>query len=72
MKKYTLRFRAVDKGIWQNIQKGRKTVETRAATEKFRAIKTGDTLILVCTGQKFEKLVKHAQIFKSVAALLKK
>jgi|SRR3989338_7112100 len=71
-KKYTLRFRAVNKDIFDAIKSGKKTVETRAATVKYRNIKAGDSLVLICGTQRFEKKIKKATIFKSIPAMLKK
>ena len=48
------------------------TVETRAATTKYQNIKAGDTLILVCGRDKFEKQIKKATKFKSITSMLKK
>lgn len=71
MKKYTLRFRAVNKDTFLDIKVGKKTVETRAATEKYKGIKAGDVLVLSCGKEKFEKGVKKAKIFKSIKSLIK-
>jgi|SRR3989344_1067207 len=71
MKKYTLRFREVDRHIFEQIRKKEKTVETRAATVKYKDIKKGDGLIFVCGGDKIEKEVKNATLFKSVRMLLR-
>lgn len=71
MAKYTLRFRAVNKDIFLDIKSGKKTVETRAATEKYRNIKDGDLMVLVCGKEKFEMKVKKAKIFKSIKSLIK-
>ena len=70
MKKYTLRFRAVNKDIFLDIKSGKKTVETRAATERYRNIKDGDLIVLVCGKERFEKIVKKAKIFKTIKALV--
>lgn len=69
--KYTLRFRAVNKDIFLDIKSGKKAVETRAATERYRYIKDGDLIVLVCGKEKFEKTVKKAKIFKTIKALVK-
>ncbi len=71
-KKYKLRFRAVNRDIFEAIKNGSKKVETRAATEKYRDIKAGDELILICGRRKFKKTVKKTQIFKSIRAMLDK
>lgn len=67
-----LRFRETDRDIFEAIRSGKKKVETRAAGEKYRKIKKGDTLMMVCGRDKFEKQVKNVKIFKTIAALLKK
>lgn len=70
--KYTLRFRAVDKEIFDAIRSGKKKVETRAATGRYRDIEAKDTLVLVCGKEKFEKRVKSATIYTSITALVKR
>lgn len=69
-KKYKLRFRAVNRDIFEAVKNGIKKVETRAATIKFRNIKAGDAVVLLCGKQKFEKRVKNARHFKSIESLL--
>lgn len=69
--KYVFRFRAVNKKIFLDIKSGKKTVETRAATEKYRNIKIGDMVILICGKERFEKKVKKAKIFKTIKSLIK-
>ena len=71
MVKYTLKFRAVNKGIFLDIKSGKKSVETRAASERYKNIKAGDIVVLVCGKERFSKKVKKARIFKSIKALLK-
>lgn len=70
-KKYVLRFRAVNKDIFDAIKEGKKKIETRAATIKYRNIKAGDVVILSCGTQKFEKRVRSVRIFKTVRAMLR-
>lgn len=72
MKKYTLRFRAINRDIFLDIKSGKKTVETRAATEKYKNIKGGDIVVLICGKERFEKKIKKAKIFKSIGLLVKK
>ena len=69
--KYTLRFRMINKNTFLDIKSGKKTVETRAATEKYRDIKDGDLIVLACGKERFEKTVKKAKIFKTIKALVK-
>jgi ASC-1-like (ASCH) protein len=71
-KKIILRFRAINHDIFEAIVNGKKKIETRAATEKFRNIKAGDTVILVCGKERAEKKVIKVEIFKSIAEILKK
>lgn len=71
MKKWTLRFRQVNEPIFEAIRSGKKKVETRAATMKYRNIKTGDTLVFVCGKKRFEKTIKRATIFKTIPAMLR-
>lgn len=67
-----LRFRVVNKDIFFAIKKGRKKIETRAATERYRNIEAGDTLVFACGGINFKKKVKKIAYFSSVRALVKK
>lgn len=71
-KKYTLRFREANRDIFEAIYAGKKKMETRAATTKYKNIKAEDTLVLVCGKNRFEKKVKTVKIYKSVAALVKR
>lgn len=67
-----LRFRKINKDILGAIRSGKKKVETRAATERYRNIKAGDTAKLICGKDSFEMKVKKATTFKSITAVLKK
>lgn len=69
MKKWTLRFRAIDKDNFLEIKNGLKVVETRAATPKYRNIKKGDTLIIVCGKARLRKEVKRVHVFKTIGAM---
>src|SRR3989338_11280215 len=71
MSKYTLRFRAINKDIFLDIKSGKKTIETRAATKKYKDIKAGEVLILVCGKNRFEKKIKKSKIFKTIKSLIK-
>jgi ASC-1-like (ASCH) protein len=53
-----LRFREVDRGIFEDVLKSEKKIETRAATKKFLNIKPGDTIRCVCGKDRLEKRVK--------------
>lgn len=71
-KKIILRFRAINKDIFLAIKNGKKKIETRAASKRFRTIKTGDKLVLVCGKEKIERKVKKIKVFKTIKTLLKK
>lgn len=71
MLKHTLKFRAINRDIFLDIKSGKKSVETRAASERYKDIKAGDIMVFVCGKERFEKKVKKARIFKSIKALLK-
>jgi len=67
-----LRFRKVNRDIFEAIKNGRKPVETRAATKRYRNIKAGDVILFVCGENSFKKRVKKARIFRTIDAMLKK
>lgn len=71
MKTLTLRFRAADKKDFNLIKRGVKTVETRAATAKYKDLKTGDVLIIVCGKDKIVKKIKQSRHFKNIASMLR-
>ncbi len=67
---HILRFGAVNRDIFNAIKNGKKKVETRAATKRYRGIRTGDKVRLICDTQKFEKTIKKVKTFKSIRTLL--
>lgn len=71
MARYTLRFRAINRDTFHAIRAGMKKVETRAATVKYAGIKTGDIITFSCGKDKFQRRVKRATKFKTIAAMLK-
>lgn len=71
-KKIILRFRAVNRDIFLAIKNNKKKIETRAASKKFRAIKIGDKIILICGKEKIERYAKKIKVFKTIKALLRK
>ena len=71
MKTYTLRFRAIDKKNFDELKKGLKSVETRAATVRYNAVQKGDVLVIVCGKARIEKKIKRVRHFASIAALTK-
>ncbi len=54
-------FREVDRTNFEEVRSGLKTIETRAGTEKYRAVKVGDEITFECGGDTFTK--KVAQIY---------
>ncbi|MGE5540937.1 MAG: hypothetical protein ACM3TU_01485 [Bacillota bacterium] len=72
MRKRTLRFRKVDKNNFEDVRLGKKSIETRAATMKYRSIAEGDTLIFVCGTDRIEKRVAAVHHFSSIDAMLRK
>lgn len=71
MAKYILKIRAVDKIVFNSLVKNEKTIETRAATDKYRKIQRGDILIFDCQGEKLEKRVNKIKIYKNISAMTK-
>lgn len=69
-KKVQLKFRAVNKDIFEAISDGSKKIETRAATTKFKNLKSGDIVLLVCGKNKAEKKIKNVQTFKTIGKLV--
>jgi len=67
---YILKFRKENRDIFEAIKRGEKKVETRAATAKFKNICAGDTLVMVCGKERFEKKVKSAKHFKTIKEML--
>lgn len=66
-----LRFKEVDRGIFEDVLEGKKRIETRAATKKFLNIKPGNIIRCVCGKDRLEKKVKKVKTFKSINSLLK-
>jgi ASC-1-like (ASCH) protein len=71
MTKHILKIRQVDRIVFGAIKNSQKTIETRAATGKYREIKAGDILVFVCGDEKLEKLVERVDIYKSIDEMIK-
>lgn len=67
--KHRLVFRAGDKSF-DAIVDGRKTVETRAATPKYRKVAVGDELVVRCGEDTITKVVKRVEIYLGVDELV--
>ncbi len=72
MKKHILRVAEINKDTFDYIKSGKKKIETRAGSIKYRKIKEGDIIVLCCGGKKLEKKVKKVSHFKSIDAILKR
>lgn len=69
MKTWNLKIRKEDKGIFDRIQTGEKTIETRPlnapdSKKDYSQIVPGDKLIFSCDGEKLEKIVEAVRIYK--------
>ena len=65
------KFRAVNRDIFEAIREGKKKIETRARTEKFVTIRSGDMVTCICGEDSFEKRIKAVKSFKTIAEMLK-
>ncbi len=72
MKNYTLRFRAVDKFNFDDIKLNRKTIETRAGSERYRKVESGDQLTIICGKERIIKSVGKVHYFRTLDSLLNK
>jgi ASC-1-like (ASCH) protein len=71
MTKHLLRIRAVDRKFFEIIKTGQKTIETRAGTNKFQMIRTGDILKFVCGKESLERKVTKVSHFKTIEEMLR-
>ncbi len=71
MKKHVLKIRRADKVFFEAIKKGRKTIDTRASTDKHRRIEEGDVLVFVCGNDKLEKKVEKVEYYKTIEEMTK-
>lgn len=69
---YILHFTDKDEDLFVQAKNCLRKIEVRAATYKYKGIKSGDIIVFKCQGKYFVKKVKKAGKFKSLAALLKK
>lgn len=68
----TVKFRLVNKDIFDAIIEGKKRIETRAATPTYITVKVGDILTLICGKKKIMKTVKKVEHYRTISALLMK
>lgn len=72
MKTHHIKFRAVNRDIFEAIRDGRKKIETRARDGKFRDITRGDAVTLICEDDTFTKTVQSVEVFATIEVLLEK
>ena len=72
MKNYRLVFREVDHDKFNEIVSGQKTIETRAATIKYKSVQAGDTLTFVCGKDIIIKHVIKVEHFNSLDEMFNK
>ena len=65
-----LRFREINRNLFEAVRTGEKKIETRAATAKFLRIKKGDSARLVCGKDKFNRKINQAKHFKTISEML--
>ncbi len=70
MKKHLLKFRASDKAEFRTIVDGLKTVESRAATPKYRKVAVGDELVISCGKDTVIKVVKRVEMYPNIGELV--
>ncbi len=71
MEKHILVIREADGIVFEAIKNGTKTIETRAATDKYRKVKEGDILIFVCSGERLEKQIIKVEYFQGIDEMVK-
>lgn len=62
----TIIFREVDRDKFEALVNGSKSIETRAATPKYRNVKVGDVLAFRCGKDQVSKTVKSVRLYKGV------
>lgn len=71
MKNWILRFRQADKKLFNEVKDGSKSIETRAATVKYKPIEVGDTLTFVCGNERLLKTITKKYHWKSIDQMVK-
>ena len=70
-KTHTLLIRELDRKVFEAIKDGSKTIETRAATEKYRAVQEGDILNFVCGDESLQKIVTGVRLFCTIEEMVR-
>jgi len=71
-KTYNLLIREIDRRVFDALKKGEKTIETRAATKKYRKVKEKDVLNFVCGQESLQKTVGKVFLFKTIEEMVEK
>ena len=66
---HTLLIREVDRKVFEGVKDGTKSIETRAATDKYRAVQEGDILNFVCGNDSLQKSVTNVNLFGTIEEL---
>ncbi len=68
--KYTFPLETKYRQTFDFIKSGEKRIETRAGGPKYENIVVGDTVIIECGGDTFERVVRKVQKFESIDKML--
>src|SRR5438105_4659909 len=71
MKKWTMRFRQIDKARFEELRNGIKAIETRAASVKYQPIMVDDEIKFVCGRDSFTKTIAKKYHWPSVDVMVK-
>lgn len=69
---HRFKFADSNRKIFEAIKIGRKKVETRAATERYKDIAVGDSIMFTCGKDCFERTVGRVTLFSGVDEMLTK
>ncbi|MBM3271782.1 hypothetical protein FJY94_00625 [Candidatus Kaiserbacteria bacterium] len=70
MKTHHLEFREVDRVRFEEVRSGLKGIETRAATDKYRAMEEGDVITCTCGQDSFSKRIVRKWHWRTIEAML--
>lgn len=66
MKNYRLVIREENRNVFDELLDGRKSIETRAATGKYKSVAVGDHLTFVCGADSLTKTVAKVTHYRSI------
>lgn len=64
-----LRFRQINKDIFDAIRDGKKKIETRAGSPKYASLKKGDVISFVCGKERFDRKIRKVVRFQDIKSL---